>query len=429
MAPELIHEWGFNKLSDIWSLGCILFEVCSGRNVFQYGYIPSEFVALEPEELVFGDWIGDDARPTFKTWIFDMVRGQYSERPSVGTLGERFNELFSLITNLPLPPETSILLDPQHHIGTDTFCQRSSPRIESVLPPLGFYNDYLALGETLNGFVTARKLFLGVSHRRTVWSILNLAWVYYHTGFEEEAYKCFKEALSIMKAFNFEQRDMFSARNGIASLLVEQEQFTEGLKMWEALLESQQLETEYDGKHSDLLSSLHGINWTRLQRLASQGHDNPTSELRDVIDQMETLTHTYPVPDCPDALSATLLLASAYSHIDPEKAGALYSSTLPMLIRIFGPEHLDTLLCRSELAWIYVLRDQPHIAIPIFEEILPLQQKKGGDGYADETIKSLAEAKDLLITMNAPKSFKTARAPRKKRWSSQRYDSDLKVSL
>jgi len=317
-----------------------------------------------------------------------------------------------------LPPthNESILLERQNHIGTDTFCRReaNSIRIESVLPPLGFYNDYVALGKILNGFVTARKSLLGVRHRKTVWSILNLAWVYYHTGFEKEAYECFKEVLSVMKDCNFKQRDMFSAWNGIASVLVEQKQYTEGLKMWEALHESQQ--REYKAEQPDLLSSLHGMNWTRLQHFTSQDDDNGLSELNDIIAQMETPTHIYPGLDCPEALSATMLLASAYSHMDPEKASELYSTALPALIKTFGPEHLDTLLCRSELAWMYVLRGQPHKAIPIFEEILPLQQKKGGDEYVDETIKCLAEAKQLA-EMNAPKTGATARykAPRKKK--------------
>ena len=300
-----------------------------------------------------------------------MLRGNHSERPPVNALVERIDELFSLITNLPLPTDKSILLEPRNHIGTDTFCRREakSLRIESVLPPLGFYNDYVALGETLNGFVTARKLLLGVSYRKTVWSILNLAWVYYHTGFEEEALECFKEVLRIMKDFGFEQRDMFSAQNGIASLLVLQKHYTEGLKLWEALHESQQ---KYDPEHPDLLSSLHGMNWTRLQHWKSQDYDGPPLELRKVISQMETLASTYPELDCPDSLSATMLLASAYSHLDPEKAAELYSKALPALINVFGPNHLDTLLCRSELAWMYVLCEQPENAIQIFEEILPL---------------------------------------------------------
>ena len=149
-------------------------------------------------------------------------------------------------------------------------------------------------------------------------------------------------------------------------------------------------------------------------------------------------THPDLGPEHPEVLTTILLLASAYSYTDPAKAAELYLSTLPALNEIFGPEHLDTLLCRSELAWTYVLREQPHDAIPIFEEILPLQQRKAGDGFVDETKISLAEAKELFAEMNAQKSSKAvryanhskmrqlSRAPRR-RWGSRGYVSDFKV--
>ena len=445
MAPELLNEKSeFGMPSDIWSLGCILFEVCAGRKAFRNGYVPRGFVALEPEEFVFGYWIGDYARPTFKNWVIGMLCGRYSNRPSISTLGERFHELLSLVTNLPLPREKSILLKPQYHIGTDIFCRRdpNSLRIESVLPPLGCYDDYLALGESLNGSVKARKLLLGNSHPKTVWSILNLAWVYYYTGFETEADGCFKEALGVMRDSDFERFDMFSVMNGIASVLVEKKQYTEALEMWEALRKVQQ--ERFGPEHPETLSSLHGLNWTRLQHLTSQGYDDPPPEIYAVINQLEWLRvmgqrHPNLGPNHPQVLTATLLLASAYSHTDPETAAELYSSALPTLNEIFGPEHLDTLLCRSELAWTYVLREQPHEAITIFEKILPLQQRKAGDEYVDETKKSLAEAKELLAEMNARKNVHVARfanhskmrqlsrAPRRRRWVSRGYVSDFKV--
>jgi NIMA (never in mitosis gene a)-related kinase len=33
-SPEVLDDLQLNKKSDIWALGCILFEVCTGRQPF-----------------------------------------------------------------------------------------------------------------------------------------------------------------------------------------------------------------------------------------------------------------------------------------------------------------------------------------------------------------------------------------------------------
>lgn len=396
-APELQSC----QKSDIWALGCIFYELCSKEKAFPNDYDVFKFQASNEEKSVeFLPWIGEAPRQIFGQWIKEMLRVDHTSRPSVEDLGTRFHELVSLVigTNDPATGDNAYLnkstptslLHHLNYLGTDLIRQRdvNSVRWESVLPPLGLHEDHKVLVKLLKRFVTARKSLLGCQHPKTVWSIVNLAWTQYYIGLENKAEDGFNEALEIMRSMRFELTDMLSVISGISRVRVEQKMYPEACEMWNTLLEAQK--EEYGEDHPETLSSMQALAWTLL--LSKSNLEIIISELECILEKQRNS------PDLganhPEALTTAMLLASAYNHKNPEKAEMMYSSTLDVLneLEIYGPEHLDTLLCRSGLAWTFVLLGRPHEAIPIFEDILPLQTRIAGSYYAAETKKCLRKA-------------------------------------
>jgi ankyrin repeat protein len=86
-APELLAvDATFNNKVDVWSLGCILFQLCTRRLLFQSDYAVSQFdqstFQLEVEE----GSIPEFAKEHLEGCLRDMLRRNPQSRPSVGSL-------------------------------------------------------------------------------------------------------------------------------------------------------------------------------------------------------------------------------------------------------------------------------------------------------------------------------------------------------
>ena len=93
----------FDKNVDIWSFGCILYALITGRKTFESDFAVFEFVVLstKPELVLSVDQFNEPLRTGFTSPIDETIRFDYEKRPSVRSFTEAIS---NLITNY-FPPE------------------------------------------------------------------------------------------------------------------------------------------------------------------------------------------------------------------------------------------------------------------------------------------------------------------------------------
>ena len=209
MAPELIRDtaFGFNKKVDIWSLGCILFELCIGQKAFKNDFAVFQFASSEKQFLCeFPGWFKPDFAKRFRILIQKMLDPEHENRPSINALCEDCKGLISGIICRDVNQLT-------HEMGKDKFFIQSENMLGTDVPTQeGFHSIRWEMG--LPGFnsqartayvtrfmniVEARKFLLGTAHPNTIWSIVCLAWTLVSAGLAQTAVDKFLEALEILK--------------------------------------------------------------------------------------------------------------------------------------------------------------------------------------------------------------------------------------
>jgi serine/threonine protein kinase len=84
-APEFFadHNPGFNNKVDIWSMGCILYELAVGRRAFENDYSILEYrLSRNPPIVSLDDNFSNDEKDTIKKNITVMLQLDPSLRPS-----------------------------------------------------------------------------------------------------------------------------------------------------------------------------------------------------------------------------------------------------------------------------------------------------------------------------------------------------------
>jgi serine/threonine protein kinase len=201
-APELLIERKFNKKTDIWALGCVLFEVCTGKKAFTSEWATISYARQTPVPLpIFpfepGVTAGTKTNQinALTSWMLDA---KPEERWNVNTVCRIIR---SLIRGLPGDPNSPIPSTKyQSHSATDDLSKYYwttedligtespiwtciSPRIDQIIPPSVPYDG-------LDALIKRRKRLTVIRAEddpATIWSHLYLAYTYYHHPSQTEA--------------------------------------------------------------------------------------------------------------------------------------------------------------------------------------------------------------------------------------------------
>jgi len=170
-APELIgrRHAAYSKESDIWALGCILYELAYGMAAFTDDFVVHGFESIE--ELSTPD-IGSHSRFTdaLRTdFLTPMLEPQYTNRPPARRLVERLLRCLSCISDEESP--VNDLSDCV--IGTDGPMSPALPRWDDLFLP---GEQHSAMFERYRRVSKARDTVLGKYHPASIWSASRVAW-------------------------------------------------------------------------------------------------------------------------------------------------------------------------------------------------------------------------------------------------------------
>ena len=330
-SPELFqYPHGYNNKTDIWGLGCILFELCIGEKAFQndwdtYAYATSNLSGHS--RIHFPNYLGhnDASKRTFRVWINEMLQVDYQNRPSARTWGQRFGELLSLL-NPPspegivswMPSDPSQLCNPEYLLGTDLPTFEPPFRWEKVLPGNNVEQNlqFLQRRRTL---VSARELLLGDEHPNTVWSIVCLAWTCFYVGPGNDATVLFKKAVkSQTKLKGVEHEETLSVLKGQAWATGNLGRHKQASQLFKRFLK---LSRRVLGQeHPETFSGMTGLARANLyQRKPGLA----INLLNIALSGQQKSEHRG--PEHPETVECMSLLAAAYyQHGEVEKASDIY---------------------------------------------------------------------------------------------------------
>ena len=180
-APELLQENDakYTKKVDVWSIGCILSELCIGKRTFNSDWSVMKFVLSTNRS--FGlrpTWI-PSGQPweILDSWIKEMLEPDYQLRPSVDALCTKLAGLIALVADPPdhqyfpliVKEQPTLLLQAGYLLGCDLPMQQEVPQWEDLFEP-GSFGSHSGLVERYKTVLNARKIILGSKHQMTRWS-------------------------------------------------------------------------------------------------------------------------------------------------------------------------------------------------------------------------------------------------------------------
>ena len=204
-APELLLEGKFNKKTDIWAMGCILYELCTGLKAFATDWATISYTRdppsrsftpfthdLEPDNVMIAK---------INSLIDSMVQIDPQRRCSAPELcasvshALRFRE-----GDPPEPSSPTIFFEPSQLIGTEVPVRNGISPIayDQMVSCTTQYSDFQWIRERREAIAKCREATYGSQHSLTIWAYLYLAYTQLFTMQTQAAF----ESLSLALLFN-----------------------------------------------------------------------------------------------------------------------------------------------------------------------------------------------------------------------------------
>ena len=397
--PNPVNELG---KCDVWSLGCILFEICYARPRFRDIHDVRHFAESNHHDPDI-NFTNNEVADVLRKWIISMLTVDCSLRPNVQQLGQRFNELITIITpfraEIPLDCEMKYI-NPKFSISTDippdpvtrgTFESLHRENLFPVQVPK-YRKRRLRRAKQI---LAARTELLGAQHLLTVWSMTVLAWIYYMEGPFGDAVTLFQDLVDVSSRINGpEHRDTLAVNAGLAWTLA-QKMPDEARQVFHAV---RTLQEEVLGpKHPDTLNTISGLGKEILMDAYTMFEEAAKIE--------EHLTETTP--------SSKSIEPQKRAMVEKRKQGKkLLQQALELLEQIsrdqsaiIGNKHRDTAETLSYIAWAYSLKGNKKHSAQVQSQIFAIQKEVLGMS-SQETLFTLSEWGWRLIEIGQPEGIK-----------------------
>lgn len=101
--PEILRDKAqYSKLTDIWSLGCILYELCTSKPAFANDFQTFDFRSTQSLPFPFVSGLSDKFKSEASSWIQEMLQREPSSRPTAAALIGKFEDLIKTATDIPI---------------------------------------------------------------------------------------------------------------------------------------------------------------------------------------------------------------------------------------------------------------------------------------------------------------------------------------
>ena len=374
-APELLRDpkLTFNKKVDIWSLGCILFELITGQKAFESDFHVFEFLASSSKRELSNssNWLDELLKTSFTSVIDTTLQSDYRKRPSADSLLNVIDDL--IINHFPGKLEHHA-----HQIVTPSLFPLSHASVLTEIVTLGTASHSMITDAQLQRHDDMKALTVAVENTAITAGGSDM-------GGNGTTHTHVDHISTNPVERIFGADDIGHSDKGTVQLIESVVDHPETLRLPPRLIVD-------DDDHPDISSGQNGLviahdNLAQRQRAAALFEDTLERRKKALgIDHYDTLLTQYK-------------LAAAYRDLGRhQKAAELFEDTLERRKKALGIDHPDTLFTQYNVAITYENLGQDQTAAELFEDTLERQQKALGIDHPDAllTQHGLAGAYDDL---------------------------------